>query len=197
MASTRLYGPSGAPGGTPIAINTVAAAAQTSGAPLPAQLVGNTTSEQVVLNPAIPGQALVLQIPSDSALEQKPFEISASGYIKTAASMTVTAKLYVGSSATVGSETDVLASSSTVTQNSATAPFWIHAKLIYDSVSGKLTGVADFLINNTVVASAAVSNVVTGISNQNNPVLSFVISFTFSVAEATNLVNVADFGINF
>jgi hypothetical protein len=188
--SNRLYGPSGAPTNTPLSENTVASPKPV----LPAQLAGDTTSEQVLQNPSLPGVALVVQVPSDSALEQRVFEVYASGYITTGASMTVTAKLYSGISTTPGNNT-ALGSSSTVTQNSASAPFWIHAKLLYDSVSGKLTGTADFLINNTVVASVAVSNVVTGISDQSNPVLSLCISFSFSVAETTNLVNVQEFGI--
>jgi hypothetical protein len=199
MSSNRQYGPSGAPTITPnLAINTVAASV--SSPVLPAQLVGNTTSEQVVQNPAITTTAtpvaLVVQIPSKSEMEQLPFEIQASGYIATGANATVTAKLYSGTSTTPGSNT-LLGSSGAVTQNTAKAPFWAHAKLIFDSVSGKLGGTVDFLINNTVVASVAISNVVTGISDTANPVASFCISFTFSAANASNLVNVQEFAINF
>jgi hypothetical protein len=40
------------------------------------------------------------------------------------------------------------------------------------------------MINNVLVAKTALSNVVTGIKDTNNPVLSFVVSFTSSAATA-------------
>ena len=72
--------------------------------------------------------------------------------------------------------------SSTTTQNSATAPFWIHAKLLYDSVSGLLTGTVDFYINKVITASVTLSNFITGISDANDPVTSFSFSVTSSGA---------------
>lgn len=195
MASTRTYGPTGAPGSA-LSINTPGA----TGAPLPAQLAADVTTEQVVLNPSFPASskvALVVEIPANSELEQRPFEISASGYIKAGAAGNVTAKLYSGNSATPGDNTS-LGSSSTVAYAAAgTSPFWIKARGIYDSVSGKLSGTTQFFINGSLVAEAASTNTVTGVNGQNNPVAQFCISFTFSVANAANLVNVQDLAINF
>lgn len=199
MATTRNYGPSGAPGAPAPGINTVANAK--SPAPLPAQVVGNVTTEQVVQNPALTSAAnpvaLVVQVPSNSALEQKPFEVSASGYITAAAAENVTLNLYSGTSTTPGSNTLIKTSGAQAIAGAASFPFWIKARLIYDSVSGKLQGTIQFLVNNVLVAEGAITNVVTGISNVKNPVVSFALSVTFSVANAANLLNVADFAINF
>lgn len=198
MASTRNYGPAGAPGQPAPAINTPA-----NNAPpvLPAQVVGNVTTEQVVQNPSLSSAAnpiaLVVPIPSNSILEQQPFEITASGYIKAGAAGNVTANLYEGSSTTVANNVLLKSSGAEAFALNVIAPFWIKARAVYDSVSGKLAGTVQFLLNGTLVAEAAFTNTPTGINDTNNPVVSFVISFTFSVANANNLVNVKDFAINF
>ena len=149
--------------------------------PLPATQNIVSTAETLILAPSNPTVALSIAIPPDTQLEQVPFDISASGYIKTTASGTVTLSLYSGTTIVSG---NLLKASSAVTQNSATAPFWIKAKLIYDSVSGKLAGTVDFYINGTVVASATVANVITGINNTNTPVVQFCLTITSSGAGA-------------
>jgi hypothetical protein len=188
----RPYGPvTGNPSGLGVvAQNTLGATV----APLPALQTFNTTTETVVVNPTNTTLALTVSIEPNTNLEQVPFDLNISGYITTGASMTVTAKLYSGTSTTVASDT-LLGSSGAITQNSSSAPFAISAKLIFDSVSGKLTGTVKFLLNNTLVAEAAISNVITGIKNSNTPVASFLASFTFSVANAANVVNVQKFSV--
>lgn len=186
----RPYGPTTS-GTTGLGSTTL----NTSGAPaavLPTQLVGNTTAEQVIPNPVVPTIALTSALEPNTNIEQVPFDLNASGYITTGASMTVTLKLYSGTSLTVGSDT-LLLTSGAQTQNSATAPFWVAGKFVYDSVSGKLTGKIEFLINNTLVAAAVVSTVITTAKNTNNPVVAFALSATFSVANAANLLNLQNF----
>jgi hypothetical protein len=193
MPSTRLYGPSSAPAipGGVVTANTPA----TNAAPLPANVTILNTTETVITSPANPGQPLVLNIPPGGPLEQRRFELYASGYIFTGTSSTVTIKLYSGTSATVGSDT-LLGSSGAITAFAGKAPWYASANLIYDSVSGKLQGSIKFLVNNTLVSEVAVSNVVTGISNTNNPVASFVISVTFGTA-GTQVFQVQEFAVNF
>jgi hypothetical protein len=178
---------------------------------LPAVLIGNTTAEQIILSasatplPVLGGTVptflpLVVSIPSGSVLEQQEWSGSASGYIAVVAAgaSTVTAKLYSGTSATPGSNTLLATSGAVAYAAPSTGPFIISIeKAIYDSVSGKLNGVAEMLINGSLVARAAFSTVVTGINNTNNPVLNLCLSFTFSVANAANKVNVQTFEIDF
>jgi hypothetical protein len=167
---------------------------------LPAQLSANVNTEQVLLNPSFAAAlavALSVNIPSTSQLEQRPFEITASGYIAAGAAGNVTAKLYSGNSSTVANDT-VLGSSGAIAYGAVgKAPFWVKARGVYDSVSGKMSGTIQFFINGTLVAEAAWTNTITGVNGQNNPVASFCLSFQFSVANAANLVNVQDFAINF
>lgn len=193
--STRQFGPSGAPGTAGLLAQNVAGA--TAGV-LPATQIVTVNTETVILNPALASatQALVLSIPPGTAIEQQPFDVIASGYISTGASSTVTIKLYSGTSTTVGSDT-LLGSSGAITAFSGKCPWYAKATLIFDSVSGKLQGTIKFVVNNSLVAEVAVSNVVTGLSNTANPVASFVLSVTFGTANAANTISVKDFCVAF
>jgi len=198
MPVTRLYGPSGAPGAAGLLGLNVAGA--TAGV-LPAKQIVSSGTETVILNPALNSatQALVLSIPPNAQLEQQPFKVVACGYLSTGASSTVTIKLYSGTSTTVGSDT-LLGSSGAISAFSGKCPWYLVANLIFDSVSGKMQGSIRFMVNNSLVAETAISNVVTGITNfpttpGGAPVVNFVLSVTFGTANAANTINVDDFGV--
>lgn len=181
----------------------------TPDASLPASLIGNVTTEQVVLSasptivPVSGGTSsvflpLVVQIPPGSILEKQRWSGVASGYLTAAAALSATLKLYSGTSATPGNNSLLATSGAVAIAAAGSSPFIIKiADAIYDSVSGKLAGVASFIVNGTFVAAAALSTTVTGINNNNSPVLSLCLSATFSVANAANLLYVAEFEIAF
>jgi len=175
------------------AINTQASAQL---GPLPAQLLLASSAEAIVVNPLNIAIPLSVALPPNTQNEQSELVLEISGYIKTTSTTNVTAKVYSGTSLTPGSNTKI-GDSGAIAQNSATAPFIIRLHLIYDSVSGKLHGWYKFLINNNLVAEAALSNVVTGLSNTANPVATFVVSFTSSGADGTHIttINVARFSV--
>jgi hypothetical protein len=136
--------------------------------PLPVltSLVG--TAETLILNALLTGQPLTCQLMPNDNYEQAVFDLVASGYTKTTASGTITFKLYEGASATIGSNT-LLGSSGAITQNSATAAWFAHARLIFDSQSGTLAGDIEFYVNKIKVASVTLSNFPTGFLNSGNP----------------------------
>lgn len=164
---------------------------------LPATLAIAATTETIINNPVptpnplLPGVAtlpLLLVIPSSSLLEKRIFEIGASGTITTGAASTVTAKVYAvpsavliaGTAGTLGNST-AIATSGAITQNSATVPFAIRAtSCVFDTTSGKLSGKVEFLINNTIVAAAAFTAIITGVSDANDPVVGFLLTLTMS-----------------
>lgn len=152
---------------------------------VPAILILTGTSEVVVPHPENSAIAYILPLRPNEGNEQIPFYIVASGYIKTTNSSTITLKLYSGTSLTPGSNT-LLSSSGAITQNTATAPWKMIAEMVYDSVSGKLTGTVEWVVNNNLVAKAAISNVITGIADTANPVANFVLSATSSAAAGAN-----------
>ena len=190
MASDKIYGP--VPAGA-----------------LPATLTIAATTETFVPNPILPVNTtvaipLMVIIPSGSILEKRMFELLASGTITTAASETITAKLYTvpsaiinaGTAGTLANDT-LVASSGAITQNSATVPFCIRlTSCVYDSTSGKLIGKSEFLIDDTVVAQTAFSSIITGVSNANDPVVGFLMTLTFSAAGGGSAI-VQSFDINF
>lgn len=154
------------------------------------------TAEAKILNPQNAAAALSVPLPPDSTLEQTVFDVMVSGYIKTGASGTIALALYADAGATVTAGNLLHKTASAVTQNSATAPFFFHAQLIYDSVSGKLQGKAGGMINNVIDPEIAISNVPTGISNTANPVLNFSLSITSSGAgagAAATVINIQKF----
>jgi len=178
---------------------------------LPATIAIAVTTESIINNPVptpnplLPGVTtlpLLLVIPSNSILEKRIFEIGASGTITTGAASTVTAKLYAvpsavlvaGTASTLANST-VIGTSGAVTQNSATVPFAIRAtSCVFDSTSGKLSGKVESLINNTIVAAAAFSAIITGISDANDPVVGFMLTLTMSGGVGSAIVQ--DFYIN-
>lgn len=198
MPSTRQYGPSIATPSPASGVPAINVQAQTGIIPLPATLTtGVSTSETLIPNPATPTKPLLVQVPASSNLEQRIWEFECTGYIITGGTTNITLKVYAAlGTATLSTSSTSLGSSGAVAQNSAKAPFWAHAKLIFDSISGKLHGTIDYLINNTVVASAAVA-VLTGVSDTANPVLSLGMSLTCSAGFATNEIIVQDMCIKF
>jgi hypothetical protein len=152
----------------------------------------NAAAEAKILNPQNATAALTVTLCPDSTLEQTVFDIVGSGYNKTGAAGTIAIGLYADASATVIAGNLLHKTAAAVT----TAPWWIHAQVIYDSVSGKLQGKCGGCINNVLDPEIALTNVITGISNTANPVLSFSLSVTSSGAgagAAATVVNIQKF----
>ncbi len=192
--SDRPYGPTS--GAASVANQTSMNAQAAEPGPLPAVLTLVSSTETVVPSTGNAAVPLTIAIPPDTAMEQTVLDLFASGYIKTLALGTVTVKVYEGTSETVASDT-LLGTSGAVTQNTATAPFFAHARLIYDSVSGLLCGDIEFYVNEVKVASATLSNFVTGLKNSNSPVATFLLSVASSGATSTypTTVNVNKFSV--
>jgi hypothetical protein len=142
---------------------------------------------------------LAVAIPPGGPCEQEQCTLIASGYIKTGQSSTVVLKLYAGDSATIGSNTQIGASTS-VTVATATVPFLIKCDFVYDSVSGDLdilsfSAVVKGTVNTTIAGSPPYS---LSLSNTANPVLTFTLTATFGTGSAgtPNSINLKDFGVN-
>jgi hypothetical protein len=168
--SDRPWGPTNgaASVANQIPLNQQATNTEQAGGPLPAtQVITGTAETQIVSvnNPAVP---LTVPVHPDTAIEQAVFDLWWSGYIKTTNTGTITLKVYEGSSATIGSNI-LIGSSGAINQNSTTAAFWAHARLIFDSVSGVLAGDIEFYVNKQKVASVTLSNFPSGFLNAGNP----------------------------
>lgn len=186
-----------------IPLNQQATQTQTLAGVLPVQFTLSASTQTIV--PSAPNAAvpLTVQLGPDTQIEQTVFDLFASGYVQTRASGTITIDVYEGSSDTIASNT-LIGTSGAITQNTATAAWWAHAQLIFDSVSGILAGAIDFYVNKTVVAKATLSNFPSGFLNQGNPsanpptvanLPSFTLTFASSGATggALTTVNVQKF----
>lgn len=149
----------------------------------PATLILSAAAEVVVPNPQNATLPFICPLSGNQGNEQTMIDLVASGIVNTGQATNVTLKLYSGVSLTIGSDS-LLGSSGAIAVNTTTTPWRCHAELIYDSVSGKLHGDVEWLLNNTLVAKAAVSTVVTGLKDTNALVASFVLSAISSAATA-------------
>lgn len=184
--SQRPFGPGP---NLPNVQSTIAQSTQGEGpGPLPALQTVSTTAETLIVNPAAPTLALSCAVPPNTNIEQVPFDINWSGYVTTKATGNITLKVYSGttlSGTLLGSSGAIAGPTS-----GGSFPFWASAKLIFDSVSGKLDGKIEFFVNHTLVAAVAVSNTITGVANTNDPVAQFCASVTSSGADGTHLTTI-------
>jgi hypothetical protein len=160
----RPFGPTS--GAASVANQTGQNVAAAQAGPLPALQLVVAVAETLILNPENLAVALSIAIPPNTPLEQTVFDLVASGYIKTTAAGNITLKLYEGVVISAG---NLLGSSGAIAQATATAAFFVRARLIYDSVTGVLAGTIGFYVNKTLVAEVTLSNFVGGFLNQGNP----------------------------
>jgi hypothetical protein len=151
----------------------------------PQTIVLSGTVETVIPHPQQAAAPWLIPVPGNEGNEQVGWDLYVSGYIVTTNTTNVTIKVYSGTSLTVGSDTQ-LATSGAIAQNTLSAPFEMHLHFVYDSVSGKMGGYFEGFINNTLVAKAALSNVVTGLKDSISPVLNLLLSATSSAASGPN-----------
>lgn len=204
--SNRLYGPSIAVstlGTPPFPENSVAQSAPV----LPALQTVTVNTETFILNPAASTTgapiALAVPIPAQgvnkapiAGLEQRTFILRGSGYLSVVGAITTLLRVYFNPTAAAGTGGTSLGNSGAITwAATAAAPFWFEFKLVFDSVSGKLGGTSTWLIDNQLVATAAISNVGSGLLLTNNPVITFVPAVTFGTANAGNKINLQEFAI--
>jgi hypothetical protein len=150
-------------------------------APLPAVQLLTATTATVILNPQNTALALICPLSPNEGNEGTCFDLWASGMITTTNTTNITGKLESGTNIADASNTN-LGSSSAIACNTISCNWRVHAELLYDSTSGKLTGTFEWLINNTLTAKAVLATVVTGLKDTNSPVANFVLSFTSSAA---------------
>lgn len=147
------------------------------------------------MNSAVPA---IIPIPGTGRLEQKRFRVLASGYATTIAATTnFLVTLYNGISLVPANNAVVGALAATVI-NTTTAPWWIEAVLIFDSVSGKLNGTFSGMVNNAILAAAVISPM-TGLNGSSGPsgtepVTNLCVGVTFGVnASASNVARLGSF----
>jgi hypothetical protein len=142
----------------------------------------------------IPAPALLSVPGGPYRMEAKRFVVRMSGaFTGSASGVTANPVIMVGNSLTPGSNT-VIAQGTATTIGAGTCPYWLEAQLIYDSLSGRLTGYFSGSENNTVIPDTALAGTaVTGLSSKNDPVFQLVCGVTFSTASTANVASLSEF----
>jgi len=149
-------------------------------------------------NPAIP---VFIAVPGSGRLEQMRFKVRASGSATTVGATTTFAPSLVPGAVITGPAAPLGILAATVV-NTATTTWWIEAQLIFDSISGKLTGQFTGMINNTIIAAAAITPIL-GLNGSNapagtEPVFQVSCGATFGVNAASgNVARLAELVLEF
>jgi hypothetical protein len=178
---------------------------------------GGVTSAQIFAlasNPLLPA---TVSAPGKLAIEAKRFRVRGEGNaVVSVNTTTVKPTLYAGlvvpaSPLVAGSWTIIAAGAAVaISTTTLTAPWWIEADLIFDSIGGFMQGAWNQMVNNGWTANAAIGNQISGINgtNQNvvqatvtippaDPVVQFALGLTFSAANAANVGNCSNFEVSF
>lgn len=146
-------------------------------APLPSaelNLGGTATTEKVFLNSA--GTALVLPLPMQDLLpitgKLATFRIVAAGRVTGGSSaVTFIARMYWGTSTTVGSDT-VIEVASTTTVTAVSAGWMIEGVYTFDTTSGKIDGWSQSICGGTTTLHSVAAKIDNTISSTSTPALS-------------------------
>ena len=134
--------------------------------------------------------AAIVYAPGSDRFNGKAFRIRAAGVASTAVSTNLTIQLQCGTSLTVGSNTDIEASTARAV-NSTTASWQIEAIVIPEPGRDVLGGKGWAVVNNLVDAEAALDNAAT--FNPNSEGVGFVVTATFSSGDAANTCTMNEF----
>lgn len=177
---------------------------------LPAQIVTVNTATPLVVPaqgvyPGLPSPALVAgaglylgitdTVAGNMTIDGHPIAVRISGKVTTGASSTFLPSIYLGTSATLASNTTLgvgVASSAIAT---TTANFVIEAVFIWDSVSTKLNGYYTQIVNG-VVGNAGALTATTPTTVASLSSMNFIPTFTFGTANSANSVTIAEFAID-
>lgn len=189
-----------------IAIRRAAPAAPVSASVATAQVFPLASNTLLPLTVAAPGKLV---------MEAKRFAVRAEGNAVTAvAAYTVKASLLgaltiPGTPFTAANWTLLGSGTARAVAAAGSVPWWIEAKLIFDSVGGAMQGTFNQMVNNLYDAEAALANPLAGINGTNltvtqggspvlpaDPVAYFAVALTFGTAGA-NTGNVSNFEIGF
>lgn len=174
-------------------------------APLAAPVNANVTTAQIFAKNIDVTKACILTVHGTSVYEQKKLIVRASGLITTHAATNVTVTLYKGTTLVAGTNTVLKASTATAQDGSGgivKRPWWLEAALILTSTAdaaaagGALDGKCEFHINNTVVAAAAITELL-GVDGAGEPALNLCVGITFSVANVDNAATLSEFAAGF
>lgn len=136
------------------------------------------------------GQPLTCYLPGTNTIRQRPIKVRVGGRLFGALATNFTAKLYVGTSSTIASNTNI-ATSGAVATGGVQGSWGLDCDLVWDFTAGNIQGIFRGWIQGSAVAQVTVTNTANlttlNAENSNN---GFTITGTFSSGAAGNLAYV-------
>jgi hypothetical protein len=173
--------------------------------------VGSTSPLSVNANPSIIDNGIQLYGPpvgsnapyfsSTSFDAARPFKVRFSGtFTSGVAANDLKVGLYLGTSATVGSDTAIFVTTTGTAGNfgAVSGHFYGEATLIWDSTTGKLDGFigTNLIAPSGVTAASTTGAAITQASAAAATNLNFLLSYKWNVSNAANTITVAEFAID-
>jgi len=145
----------------------------------------------------VAGSPLYIAVPPDVAVgsvdwDGHPFRVRFSGVATVGATATFQPEIYLGNSATIGSNVQLTAPAVVSITGPGSAHFYVDALLLWDSSSLAVTGSYSSLIGATFTSAVAVTAAGSAIAMTG---LVFTATVNFSVANAANTVTIKEFVI--
>jgi hypothetical protein len=172
----------------------------------------SVTTAQLFANKQVPAVPTVLGVLGTGRLEQKKFTLRASGRVLTGATATVIPTLYVAAAIPAvpftAANWTLLCAGGAVSLASLSAAWEIEADVVFESLGGTMEGRFTAMTGGTLTATAALTNVLTGLNGTSEtitqepsgtvvvaaePVFYVACGLTFSVANAGNIGYLGDF----
>jgi hypothetical protein len=161
--------------------------------------LGNATSETQFVNAR--GAQMVLALPSNNSLANRPFRIRLDGRVATSTNVTFQVSVYFGFSLTLSANT-LMFTTNGVTVNATSSNWMIWLDLFWDSTSDLITGNAFGQIANQVVGPGALANTPNANPNRDSstrlasgPTYGFTATGLFSGSSAGNHAFVDKFSL--
>lgn len=171
--------------------------------PLPSaevNLGGTSTSEVQFLtasaqNGVAAGTPLICYAPGSNTLKNRSFRVKAWGRWGTAVASNLTIKIYLGTSSTIASNTQLATSGAigSAAGASMNATWGLECECCHESTTGSISGLFRGWGNKTVVAQAVLSN--TASFNAATEGQGFTITAQFATGTATNFAYVDGFEV--
>lgn len=153
------------------------------------------TTETVFTKYSDSTKPCTVYVPESSKLDGKAFRVRAHGRISSGTTTNFTVAMYWGVTTTVVSGNKIATSAATACNN--TNSNWeLNAWLLWDSTSSKLQGRQEGDNNDTAIALAAVSNVISAVSPAtSNSGYGITVTSTFSATSTTNVAYLDELSI--
>lgn len=176
--------------------NTVAQAILANGKPaaFPSDSLGASSTTEAQFSQS--SSRYILYLPGSLKASRRPIKIRAWGRVTGGTTTNFTAQIYMGSSATIGSNTSI-ATSGARAVNAVSGNWLLECRGIWDDTSDKFQGVFRGHVNGVAVTDTILSSVTTPAVDPSTEGQGLTVTGTFSANNAGNTALLDGFEVNY